>query len=95
MKNLLIIYNCIFLFVGNVLFSSIHYLHHHHHSDELHENHECDECILIDSSNNYTSNIEEINFSNNNSNEFVVFYLTIVDINTHKSCPARSPPFSL
>ena len=37
MKNLLIIYNVIFLLFGNVLFSSIHYLHDHNHNDEVHE----------------------------------------------------------
>ena len=37
-----------FLLIGNVLFSNIHYFHHHHHSDETYEYHECDKCILID-----------------------------------------------
>ena len=31
MKNLLIIYNIIFLLAGNVLFSNIHYIHNHDH----------------------------------------------------------------
>ena len=32
MKNLLIIYNVIFLLAGNVLLSNIHYIHDHSHS---------------------------------------------------------------
>ena len=46
MKNLLIIYNVIFLLAGNVLFANIHYLndrHHHDHSHE-HQTEECQEC---------------------------------------------------
>ena len=69
MKNLLIIYNVIFLLCGNVLFSNIHYLHHHHHdhSNEAHqsyENHECEECTIIKNSNNYFADFWKVNFSN-------------------------------
>ena len=61
MRNLLIVYNIIFLSFGNVLFSSIHYLHDHHHSDEIHEDHECKECIIIDPGCYTKKEEEEIN----------------------------------
>ena len=93
MKNLLIIYNVIFLLFGNVLFTSIHYLHDH---DQHHEynNDECQECIIIENSNNYVSDFQEVNFSNNNFNEFAVLYLAVIQFNINNSYPARSPPSS-
>ena len=52
MKNLLIIYNLIFLLFGNVLFPSIHYLHEHENDHEHnYEVNECDECIIIENIN--------------------------------------------
>ena len=51
MRNLLIIYNVIFLLAGNVLFSHIHYLDKHDY--KTHEKHECYECINISNSENY------------------------------------------
>jgi len=94
MKNLLIIYNIIFLSFGNVLFSSIHYLHDHHHSDEIHEEHECKECIIIENSNNYVSDFQQVNFSNNIFNEFIALYLSTNEFNIIKSCSSRAPPIS-
>ncbi len=42
MKNLLIIYNIIFLLVGNVIFSNIHYFHNHNHNHNHDHNHSHD-----------------------------------------------------
>ncbi|MBI65938.1 MAG: hypothetical protein CMG64_06570 [Candidatus Marinimicrobia bacterium] len=95
MKNLLIIYNIIFLFVGNTLFSSIHYLHHHDH-DHNHgfEIHECEECIIIQDSNDYILEYEQVNFSNNNTGLFVFKYISILEFDFPKNCLSRAPPTS-
>ena len=95
MRNLLIIYNVLFLLFGNVLFSSIHYLHHHHYDNEIHEDDECNECLIIENSNNYISDFQQVNFSNDNIDEYVVLYTSTVHLNIYRSCSARSPPFSL
>ena len=75
MKNLLIIYNIIFLLVGNVIFSNIHYFHNHNH-DHSHDHHyhqedtvadnECLECDVFEVNSGFVFNSEKINFSNNN-----------------------------
>ncbi len=70
MKNLLIIYNVIFLLAGNVLLSNIHHIHDHSHSHN-HEYYECEECIIIENNNNYDLDYQEVNFSNNNINYFL------------------------
>ena len=67
MKNILVIYNIIFLLVGNVLFSNIHYLNEHQH---VHEGHECQKCISIENNSNYISDSQQVDFLNNNINQF-------------------------
>ena len=74
MKNILIICNIIFLLVGNVLFSNIHYLNEHDHENhENHENHECQECINLNNSHNYISDVNEVKFLKNIN--FASFFL--------------------
>ena len=93
MKNLLIIYNVIFLLVGNVLFSNIHYMHSQHHSHH-HETDECQECIIIKNSNNYISDFQEVIFSNNNINLFVYEYYSLIEFNINQTYLSRAPPIS-
>ena len=91
MKNLLIICNVIFLLVGNVLFSNIHYLNEHNH--ETHEDNECYECISFSNSNNYitdcnqvkTFKVETFQFRFDNS------IITLIDTKIYLS---RAPPIS-
>ena len=74
MKNLLIIYNIVFLFTGNVLLSSAHHLFshdHHNHSHSLIEEHECLECVNIDNSSNFIDNFTGFDFSNNISTQLI------------------------
>ena len=92
MKNLLIIYNVIFLFAGNMLFSNIHYTFHHH-SDEY-ETDDCQECIIIENSSNLITNFQEVSFSNNNINLFVSIYFNIIEFNAKKIYLSRAPPIS-
>ena len=95
MKNLLIIYNVIFLFAGNMLFSNIHYtLHHHHHHSNEYEADECQDCIIIENSSNLITNFQEVSFSNNNINLFVSIYFNIIEFNAKKIYLSRSPPIS-
>tara|TARA_Y100000590_G_C15604536_1_gene971437 strand:+ start:966 stop:1253 length:288 start_codon:yes stop_codon:yes gene_type:complete len=95
MKNLLILYNVIFFFAGNVLLSNIHHLnhHHHHHHNDLIENQECYECINFENSKDYILDLKEVKFSNTfesiviecpKKNEFVL----------PKERKSRAPPIS-
>ena len=91
MKNLFLIYNILFLLVGNVLFSSTHFLHHH--PDE-HETYECEQCILLDNSSNYISDFQEVNFSNSNSNKFIIKQIAVISLDKNKEYLSRAPPTS-
>ena len=91
MKNLLIIYNVIFLLVGNVLLSNIHYMHEHYHSHEY-ETNECQKCINIENGNNYLLDFQEVTFSNNNINQFELQYLRTIEFNIEKKYNPRAPP---
>ena len=93
MKNLLIIYNVIFLLAGNVLLSNIHHIHDHSHSHN-HEYYECEECIIIENNNNYVLNHQEVNFSNNNINLFVSEYYSFIEFNIEQTYLSRAPPIS-
>ena len=94
MKNLLIIYNIIFLLAGNVLFANIHYIHDHGHN-HYHEHHteECQECIIIEN-NNYAIDFQELSFSNNNTNLFISEYYTFVEFTIQETFHSRAPPIS-
>ena len=93
MKNLLIIYNVIFLFIGNTLFSNIHYLHHHDHNHGF-EIHECEECVIIQDSNDYIVDYEQVSFSNNNTSAFLFKYISIVTFSFSGIYLSRAPPIS-
>tara|TARA_B100000959_G_C14484513_1_gene420617 strand:- start:230 stop:520 length:291 start_codon:yes stop_codon:yes gene_type:complete len=96
MKKVLIIYNIIFLFTGNVLLSSVHHLFIHDHSHDITlEKHECIECINAENSNNYILDTNEVNFLNNNINEFILLYRNDIKFTIDKSSDSRAPPISL
>ena len=95
MKKLLIIYNIIFLLTGNVLLSSAHHLLFHNHDSHTHvefEEHECIECINVENSNNYILDNSVVNFSNNNTNQFVLLYFDKIQTNINISTDSRAPP---
>ena len=72
MKILLIIYNILFLFVGNDIFLQINHCSHHDHSHHNHESfhehnhdheqvvdyHNCDECLNFNSDENYLDSFQ-------------------------------------
>ena len=95
MKKLLIIYNIIFLFTGNVLLSSVDHLFIHNHShDIILEEHECIECINAENSNNYILDTNEVNFSNNNITQFILLYANNIKFAINKGSDSRAPPIS-
>jgi|TARA_B110000467_G_scaffold34351_1_gene31356 hypothetical protein len=94
MKNLLIICSVIFLLVGDVLLSNTHYLHDHDDHHETHLSHECEECIIIKSFNNYVSDSQEVFFSNNNINQLIVQYLSLIEYSIDDIINPRAPPIS-
>ena len=91
MKNLFLIYNILFLLAGNILFSSTHFLHGH--SDE-HDTYECEQCILLDNSNNYILDFQEVNFPSYNSNKFIIKQIVAISLDRNKEYLSRAPPTS-
>ena len=89
MKNILVIYNIIFLLVGSVLFSNIHYLNEHQHG---HEGHECQKCISIENNSNYISDSQQVDFLNNNINQFEYEYISIIEYSIGRKYHTRAPP---
>ena len=94
MKNILMTYNILFLIFGNTLFSSIHLLHHHDHCDE-HKNVECQECLLIDSSNTFILQDNELEFSNPTIYELFENTLNSKLYLKNKAFSSRPPPTPL
>ena len=101
MKKVLIIYNVLFLLIGNVLLSNMHYMHdhnhhhHHHHEDvDAYESDECQECIIIKNTNNYVLDFQQISFSNNHFNLFVNQYYTVIEFDIEQTFLSRAPPIS-
>ena len=94
MKNLLIIYNIIFLLAGNVLFANIHHVHDHSHDhSHEHQTEECQECIIIEN-NNDAIDFQEVSFSSNNFNLFVSEYYSFIEFNIEQTYLSRAPPIS-
>ena len=93
MKSLVIIYNILFLLVGNVLFSNIHHLHEHDDVNE-HEIVECQECLILENSSNYISNHEKIDFSVNKTNLLEKNLSDFIGISVERKSLSRAPPTS-
>ena len=103
MKNLLIIYNIIFLLVGNVIFSNIHYFHNHNH-DHSHDHHyhqedtvadnECLECDVFEVNSGFVFNSEKINFSNNNYSQYIIPIIYTLELDVEQCFNSRAPPVS-
>ena len=97
MKNLLIIYNVIFLLAGNVLFSNIHHNHNHNHNHshtDDYETHECQECINFENSSNYVQDFQKVSFSNNYTSLLVNEYSVFFRIDIQNIAHSRAPPIS-
>jgi len=104
MQKLLIIYNIIFLIVGNILFSNIHYLNHHSHDNSHHHSHdhnhnsvkeECLDCIVFDTNKNCVSEVNEVTFSNKNFNQYKIqHFINPIEFDVEKIYFSRAPPTS-
>ena len=93
MKNLLIVYNVIFLLIGNVLITNIHYLDAHSHSHEYADN-TCQECVIIENIDNYVLDFYEVNLLDNNTNLLIHEYFSILVFNSKQKFLSRAPPIS-
>ena len=91
MKNLLLTYNILFLLAGNVLFSSIHFLHDH---SNLNETQECDQCTLLDNSNNFISASQQVDFYTYESKKNVLKQIVNISLFENKEHLSRAPPLS-
>tara|TARA_Y100001960_G_C14559299_1_gene769922 strand:+ start:60 stop:344 length:285 start_codon:yes stop_codon:yes gene_type:complete len=92
MRNFFILYNIIFLFFGNILFSSVHYLNDHVHDDKKHQINECLECISYNNAKNYILDYNEINFIKYKSFQFIYKSISIIELNHTERFHARAPP---
>ena len=69
------------------------FIHDHIHG-VIFEKHECIECINSENSNNYILDTNEVNFLNNNINEFILLYRNDIKFTIDKSSDSRAPPIS-
>ena len=91
MKNLIIIFNVLFLFFGNSVFSNIHYLDEHAHQEHAEE---CIECIVIKNTENYTLDIYPPTFDSNNYNHVIIQDAFVIISSRNKIFSSRAPPNS-
>ena len=89
MKKTLIIYNVIFLLVGNVLFFNLYHLHDH---DYDHGHYDCEECINYRNSQNYISGSNDVIFFKYETVLFASEYISIIEFNDAKIYLSRAPP---
>ena len=91
MRRLVIIYNIAFLIAGNFLLSHVHFSHEHPNE---HPNHECNECILIENSNNYILYYNEPLIEKNKGFKFILD--NIINLISSSKIPSssRAPPIS-
>jgi len=96
MKNVLILYNVIFLLIGNVLFANIHYLtHHHDHSHDHSYNYtKCEECVIIKDSNKFIIDNVKVTFPNKDISVFAPKYYSLLELNIEQTYKSRAPPIS-
>ena len=91
MYKYLIIYNIIFLLLGNVLIPNIHHLSDHYHGGD---HYDCEECIIFKYSDNYISDFKEVKFQNNITFQLVFEYFSIIKFRSVKIYSSRAPPIS-
>ena len=96
MKKVSIISSLIFFLLGNVLISNVHYLleHEHEHEHEHSTYGECQECLLIENTNDYILDFDKVRFSNNSTNVLVPQYFSVIQININHRYLSRAPPIS-
>ena len=92
MKNVIIILNVLFLFSGNILFSSIlHHDHGHCHESKVYE---CEECINFENSNNCIADFQSTFFLNSASNLIPLECFDSIVSHVNRQYLSRAPPIS-
>ena len=94
MKKALIIYNTLFLILGNVLFSNLHHLAHNHDHDHGFNHTDCEECLIIENGSNYIPDCDELKLSNNNFSQFLSDFFIAIECSFEKTYLSRAPPIS-
>ena len=92
MKNLLTIYNVVFLLLGNVLLSNLHHLEHDHGHESNHT--KCEDCIVFENNNDYLLEYDKLDFLTNDFNLFIYESIDVVKCSPKKSYLSRAPPIS-
>ena len=90
MKRHLIILNIVLLFIGNVLFPSIHL--HEHTNDDSQEIHECLECIF--NNNDVVLDYSNVCFLEFHFNHFDLDKIILNDFSNYWNNHSRAPPIS-
>jgi len=84
------IYSITFLLIGDILFSTIHYLAEHNHSDDSLE---CLECDFYEGNSNYYCENKLIS-CNNTSALFLLVDVDSIESTIYKYFHSRAPPLS-
>ena len=92
MKNLLTIYNVVFLLLGNVLLSNLHHLEHDHEHESNHA--KCEDCIVFENNNNYLLEYDKLDFLTDDFNLFIYESINVVEYFVYKTYLSRAPPIS-
>ena len=92
MRNLLVIYNVIFLLIGNLLFSHIHHLDEHNNG--THEDFECYECINLNNSTNYYISYNNLILLQVEYIQFVSYEQVFIRPTNSNINLSRAPPLS-
>ena len=92
MKNLLTIYNVVFLLLGNILLSNLHHLEHDHGHEPGHT--KCEDCIFFENNNNYILEDDKLDFLTDDFNLFICESIDVVEYFVYKTYLPRAPPIS-
>ena len=92
MKKWLIIYNIIFFLFGNVLISNAHHLTHHHDDVDIHDEYDCQECLVLQSNNEFVENSNESFFISNNISDFIPGFTAFIEFDVYQTYCSRAPP---
>ncbi len=90
----MILYNIVFLIIGQTLFSGIHHIVEHSHHHIPHETHECEECIEYRNNKNITFENNVIVYFESKFPFLVAEYTNNIELKDIEIYLSRAPPFS-
>ena len=95
MRKLVILYNAVFLLLGNVLISEIHHLiSHDHHGNHEHAELDCYECVIIDNNNNFILDFNQTDLLENRVELHTEACFRIIEFDSADLYSPRAPPIS-